>query len=210
MTETLECSTLFVADTVVFGLSDCSVSVWQASSFVASPTVPLSHIATSRDNSNRSVEDTMIAMLSDFVAIRSVSAEPALADECTRAANWLDEELESMGAKTKLVCGAAGCCPMVLGRLEANPEAPTVMFYGHYDVVPVGIEAAWNTDPFTLTGKDGYLYARGVTDNKGPIVATLFAVQQLLAECGEMPVNITFAYEVLNEHACIRSRIFVI
>ena len=54
--------------------------------------------------------------------------------------------------------------------------------YGHYDVMPAGDIAAWRTDPWALTGVNGYLYGRGATDDKGPILATVFAVKELLEE----------------------------
>lgn len=64
--------------------------------------------------------------------------------------------------------------PIILGRIGSNPNNPTVTIYGHYDVVPATVHG-WDTHPFILTGKDGYLYGRGATDDKGPIVATVFA-----------------------------------
>lgn len=62
-----------------------------------------------------------------------------------------------------------------MGRIGSNPKNPTITIYGHYDVVPAHYTDGWETHPFNLTGKDGYLYGRGVTDDKGPIVATVFA-----------------------------------
>lgn len=71
-------------------------------------------------------------------------------------------------------------------------EAITI--YGHYDVVAAAKEDGWDSDPFTMTGRDSYLYGRGVSDDKGPIVATLFALHDLL-HSHSLPLNIVFLYE---------------
>ena len=85
---------------------------------------------------------------------------------------------------------------MVLGRVGSDAAKPTVVVYGHYDVMPAGDRAAWRTDPWALTGINGYLYGRGATDDKGPILATVFAVKELLEE-GKLleHLNVVFLYE---------------
>lgn len=69
--------------------------------------------------------------------------------------------------------------PIVVAKFITNPTSENLLFYGHYDVQPAGQANGWKTNPFVLTGKNGYLYARGVTDNKGPILAMIYAVSQL-------------------------------
>lgn len=67
------------------------------------------------------------------------------------------------------------------GKLEPAEKRKRILFYGHYDVVPANTqEGKWHTDPFKLTGMNGYLYGRGVSDNKGPIIAALYAVADLM------------------------------
>lgn len=66
--------------------------------------------------------------------------------------------------------------PVVFGRLGHNPEHPTVAFYGHYDVQPAE-EPDWRTSPFELCAVDGYLCGRGTSDNKGPVLAFIYAVK---------------------------------
>ena len=86
----------------------------------------------------------------------------------------------SAGFETRLAEGREGKNPIVLGRLGYNPDKPTVAFYGHYDVFPVR-EEQWRTPPFQMCGRDGYLYGRGVTDDKGPLLAMLYAVKDWIS-----------------------------
>lgn len=79
--------------------------------------------------------------------------------------------------------GVSGSNPLVLGRLGGWEEGvPTILLQATYDVQPAGDASAWDSPPFHLTGRDGYLYARGATDNKGPLMAMIFAV----ARCWEL------------------------
>ena len=97
------------------------------------------------------------------------------------------------GFQAQLIEGAPGKNPLVFARLGHDPKLPTVTVYGHYDVFPVK-KAEWSSDPFTLTGKNGYLYGRGTSDDKGPILAILFAAADLQAD-GALPVNLSFVIE---------------
>lgn len=71
---------------------------------------------------------------------------------------------------------------MILGRLGWAPDKPTVTFYGHYDVQPA-LEPDWRTRPFELVAVNEYLYGRGTSDNKGPILAFIFAVREWMESC---------------------------
>ena len=84
------------------------------------------------------------------------------------------------------------------GLSGESRKCPTVTVYGHYDVVSVK-EECWDSPPFQVTGKDGYLYGRGVTDNKGPVLAMMFAVKELIDE-GRLPVHVNFLIE--GEEEC--------
>ena len=128
------------------------------------------------------VEREMERALSAFVRLRTVSADPApeTREDCFRGAKWLAALLESLGAEIKVVRPADDDRnPVVLGRLGRDPTKPTFTFYGHYDVQPAQ-EREWATDPFSVSSVDGYLYGRGTSDNKGPILAFLYAVKELL------------------------------
>ncbi|NXO38533.1 CNDP1 dipeptidase, partial [Locustella ochotensis] len=96
---------------------------------------------------------------------------------------------------------------VILGELGRDPQNPTVCFYGHVDVQPAKKEDGWNTDPYTLTEIDGNLYGRGATDNKGPVLAWINAVETVralklvdfLIFMQAMPVNFKFVIEGMEE-----------
>eukprot|EP00736_Rhodelphis_marinus_P004069 Rmarinus@m.7263 len=140
----------------------------------------------------------IVSMLRDFVAIKSVSTDERMLQECWSAAKYLKRALLGLGASCKMVSGREGMAPVVIARMGMSRAKPTVAFYGHYDVVSPGSLEFWDTDPFTLIGKNGYLYGRGSTDNKGPIAAMIFAVSELLKECrgiAHLPCNVVFIFE---------------
>ncbi|KAL6070205.1 glutamine amidotransferase subunit [Balamuthia mandrillaris] len=143
----------------------------------------------------RSKELTMIETLKNFVAIPTVSSDPSMTVECWKGARFLRQLLRYLGFESRLVQGMEGKNPVVLARTPLSKEQkgsstknygmnqkPTITFYGHYDVVPAKDTDGWISPPFQLTGRDGYLYGRGVTDDKGPILALLFAVKEMLEE----------------------------
>ncbi|KAG6886585.1 hypothetical protein C0992_003273 [Termitomyces sp. T32_za158] len=146
------------------------------------------------------VNDTMTYALSKFISIPSVSSIPSNIEDCRQAAIWLKKCLNQLGAQTSLVSlsryhqldahgtvaqlpTGEGQNPLVLGTFngtKGDKPKPRVLFYGHYDVIPAP-EEGWLSDPFTLTGRNGYLYGRGVTDDKGPIIAIACAAADLLS-----------------------------
>ncbi|KDO34199.1 hypothetical protein SPRG_19041 [Saprolegnia parasitica CBS 223.65] len=89
--------------------------------------------------------------------------------------------LRQLGAECRLVHCGPNINPIVIGKLGNDPTKPTVLICGHYDVQPASMEDGWDSNPFMLTGQNGYLYGRGTTDDKGPIIATLFAIRELIA-----------------------------
>lgn len=92
--------------------------------------------------------------------------------------------------------------PLVLAKFKSpNPQAKTLIFYNHYDTVPADADQVWTEDPFKLSLRDGYMYGRGVDDDKGHIIARLTAVCQYMAEVGALPLNITFMMEGAEESA---------
>lgn len=124
--------------------------------------------------------DVMLYALKKLVSLPTVSDE-AHRESCRQGAHLLKNILSQLGARAEILPGDQGRNPLVLatftGRDTGKPRK-RVLFYGHYDVQPVG-EKDWESDPFTLTGRDGYLYGRGVTDNKGPIMAVACAAAEL-------------------------------
>ncbi len=89
-------------------------------------------------------------------------------------------------------------------NIDSTRKPLDVLFYGHYDVQPAD-QVRWSSPPFQLDGRDGYVYGRGVTDNKGPILATLFAVSELY-EQRKLRCNVCFVIEGEEESGSIGFR----
>ncbi|XP_063240927.1 cytosolic non-specific dipeptidase [Bacillus rossius redtenbacheri] len=149
-----------------------------------------------------------VAALKEAVAIQSVSAWPAKRDEIVRMVQWTEQRLRALGAEVEL-CDvgtqtlAGGevlpLPPVLLGSLGRDPRKKTVCVYGHLDVQPAARQDGWHTDPFTLTELDGKLYGRGSSDDKGPVLGWLHAVEAFQATQQELPVNVKFCLEGMEE-----------
>jgi acetylornithine deacetylase/succinyl-diaminopimelate desuccinylase-like protein len=136
------------------------------------------------------VEQTWVEELREFIAIPSVSADPAHLDDVRRAAEWVRDFVKRAGGEAELV--PMGERDLVIGDIPANAngaEAPTVMIYGHFDVQPPAPLELWESPPFELAERDGWYYARGIADDKGQLF-TLLKAAQLLREQHALPVNI--------------------
>ncbi|KAJ1987042.1 hypothetical protein EDC05_006030 [Coemansia umbellata] len=150
----------------------------------------------------------MLQALGQWIRMRSVSGVPELQHECRRAARFLRDLMRQLGAAdARLIASTPTSNPIVYGRFDATADVPlaerrTVFVYGHYDVMPAGDEKLWRTEPFDLVGRDGYLYGRGVSDDKGPVLATLFAVAEL-AQLGQLPLTVVFCIEGEEEHGSV-------
>ncbi|KAJ7750951.1 hypothetical protein DFH07DRAFT_961172 [Mycena maculata] len=147
--------------------------------------------------------DTLTYALSKFVSIPSVSCNPSHKEDCRQAAIWLKKCLTQLGAKTSLLPTGEGMNPLVLGTFSGatvknKQPKPRLLFYGHYDVISAPSDG-WDSDPFHMAGRNGYLYGRGVTDNKGPILAVACAVAHLLATRA-LAVDVVFLIE--GEEEC--------
>ena len=129
--------------------------------------------------------------LEQYIAIPSVSTQPQHKGDCVKAAAWMARKLASLGAKTKLV--STGGHPLVYGRLVTDNKAPHIVIYGHSDVQPEDPIKLWKTPPFKMTKIGGKLFARGVTDNKGPTLALVIGLQQALKKGAK--VNLSFLIE---------------
>jgi acetylornithine deacetylase/succinyl-diaminopimelate desuccinylase-like protein len=135
-----------------------------------------------------------LQQLIEFVRIPSVSTDPAFQSEIYRAAQWLISNFQSAGLHTELI-EMPGRHPLVYAEwMGAGQSARTVLFYGHYDVQPAIIEDGWDTPPFEPVIKDGFLYARGTTDDKGQLFTHIKAVESCL-RMGNLPVNVKFIIE---------------
>jgi acetylornithine deacetylase/succinyl-diaminopimelate desuccinylase-like protein len=134
--------------------------------------------------------DALVAELAELIAIPSISADPAHADDVGRAAEWVRDAVIRAGGEAELV--PWGERPLVVGEVRASRDAetaPTVLAYGHFDVQPPDPLELWETPPFELHERDGWLVARGVADDKGQLYMVLDAVKALAA-AGELRVNV--------------------
>ncbi|KAF8630926.1 hypothetical protein AX17_005283 [Amanita inopinata Kibby_2008] len=164
---------------LITGGNDENVKAWE----IFPPEDRADNEAVHESSSTKSVPDTMTYALSKFVSIRSVSSDPSHREDCRQAAVWLKKCLAQLGAQTSLLSAGEGKNPLVLATFngtKSDRSNPRLLFYGHYDVIAAPGEG-WETDPYKLTGRNGYLYGRGVTDDKGPIIAVAFAVADLLS-----------------------------
>jgi acetylornithine deacetylase/succinyl-diaminopimelate desuccinylase-like protein len=132
--------------------------------------------------------------LKELVAIPSISTSPEYKEEVARAAEWLAAQLRSLGMDKVQVLPTGGH-PVVYGEwLGAGADKPTVLIYGHYDVQPVDPIELWTSGPFEAVQKDDNLYARGTSDMKGQVVASLKAVESIV-RTGKLPVNLKWLIE---------------
>jgi len=136
-------------------------------------------------NTNR---DRYLEELKQYLAIPSVSALPDHATDVRRCADWTADHMRQIGLQNVRVIDTPGH-PVVYGDWLNAPGAPTVLFYGHYDVQPVDPLDLWTTPPFEATVRDGELFARGATDDKGQLFVHLKAIEAYLTQGGGLPVN---------------------
>ena len=130
--------------------------------------------------------------LFELLRIPSVSANPELTADVVRAAEWVRDFIRAAGGQAELV--ETRTHPLVVGEIRASEnadEAPTVIAYGHFDVQPEAPLELWESPPFEPTVRDGWIYARGVADDKGQLYLLLKAAALLAAE-GALPVNVRF------------------
>ncbi|MFT4177478.1 MAG: dipeptidase [Luteolibacter sp.] len=138
----------------------------------------------------------MTAELEDlfaFLRFPSVSTDSRYADDVRACADWLVGKLGGMGLTVQL--HETSRHPIVVARNAHVPGRKTVLIYGHYDVQPVDPLELWTSSPFDPQIRDGKIWARGATDNKGQMLAHVLGVEKTLKEEGELPVNLIFLFE---------------
>ena len=135
--------------------------------------------------------DHHLQELEAFLRIPSVSGDPQHGADIRAAAAWVADQLTPFGGHVVETAGH----PVVLGGWDGRPGAPTILVYGHYDVQPPGDERAWRSPPFHPTLRDGRLYARGATDDKGPMYVPLAVARAYLLQTGSLPLNVRFLFE---------------
>ena len=131
--------------------------------------------------------------LCEWLRMASVSTDPAFEPEIQKAASWLADKFKGIGLATEIIptCGH----PIVYAESPAIEGAPTVLVYGHYDVQPPDPLELWDTPPFEPTERNGNVYARGATDDKGQMMTHLFSCEAWMKVGGGLPVNVKFLIE---------------
>jgi acetylornithine deacetylase/succinyl-diaminopimelate desuccinylase-like protein len=133
--------------------------------------------------------------LKALVRIPSVSTDPDRKEAVLKAANWLADNMRSVGIENVEVMPTGGH-PVVYGEwLHAGADAPTLLIYGHYDVQPAEMADGWTSEPFEPVVRDGKLYARGSSDDKGQMFAHIKAFESVMKTEGRLPINIKYLIE---------------
>ena len=132
--------------------------------------------------------------LKAFLAIPSISALPQHAGDVKRCADWCADEMRRIGMQNVKLVETPGH-PVVYGDWLGAPGAPTILFYGHYDVQPVDPLELWQSPPFEATIRDGEIYARGSADDKGQVFMHFKAIEAHLKQNGKLPVNMKIILE---------------
>ncbi|HEX8280089.1 MAG TPA: dipeptidase [Chthoniobacterales bacterium] len=128
-----------------------------------------------------------------FLRFPSVSTDESYRENVAECAHWLVEKLTAIGLEAKLMPTPGH--PVVWAKNKHQAGRKTVMIYGHYDVQPPDPLELWDSPPFDPVLKDGYVFARGATDNKGQILAHILGIQETIEKDGELPVNLHLIIE---------------
>lgn len=149
------------------------------------------HELTSKVEANR---NRYLQELKEFLAIESISSQKTHEAEMRRCAQWIVAHLQSIGMRDAQIFETPGH-PVVYAEWTGAPGAPTVLFYGHYDVQPVDPVNLWTSPPFEATIRGEYLYARGSADDKGQVFIHFKAIEAYLKTVGTLPINIKMIIE---------------
>ncbi len=128
-----------------------------------------------------------------FLKIPSVSTYSANSKDVRRAAEWVLNHLKRLGFQSNIHQTAGH--PLVFGQHCKREGAPTLLIYGHYDVQPPEPLEDWHSPPFQPRIHDGYVYARGATDDKGQFFTYLKAIEAILAVEAQLPINVKLLVE---------------
>ena len=145
------------------------------------------------DNRSRFLKE-----LFDFLRIPSISALPEHADDVRLAGQWVADRLRRAGAENVQVMPTGGH-PVVYGDWLHAPGKPTVLIYGHFDTQPTDPEELWENPPFEPLLKEGRIYARGASDDKGNMLSPILALEALLNTEERLPLNVKFFFEGQEE-----------
>src|SRR6058998_2606230 len=139
------------------------------------------------------MRDNYLEEYYSFLRFPSVSTDDQYKEKLQECARWLVKKLTSIGLETDLVPTKGH--PIVWARNKHQPGRRTVLIYGHYDVQPPDPLDLWESPPFEPVLKDGFVFARGATDNKGQILSHILGVQESIENERELPVNLHLVIE---------------
>ena len=138
-------------------------------------------------------EDKALKELIKFLSFPSVSAKSEHKKDLKSCAIWLKEHLSDVGFKAKVY--PTGGHPVVYAEYMVDKNLPTVLYYGHYDVQPPEPLELWISSPFKANLRDGYIYARGATDDKGQTWCHIKGLEAIIKTTGTLPINVKFLIE---------------
>jgi acetylornithine deacetylase/succinyl-diaminopimelate desuccinylase-like protein len=147
------------------------------------------------DATDRYIDEHLQAFRSDFdhlISIPSISTDPSHEGDVRRAAEWVAARMERAGLEAAVVETEGH--PLVMGRHEAGPDAPTLLVYAHYDVQPADPLDEWTSPPFQATEVGDRLVGRGTADDKAQVILQIAAAEAALAT-GGLPVNLILLFE---------------
>ena len=133
--------------------------------------------------------DRYVDELKQFLAIPSISALPQHQADVRRTAEWSADHMKGIGLENVRLDETPGN-PIVYGDWLNAPGAPTILFYGHYDVQPVDPIDLWESPPFEATIRENEIYARGAADDKGQVFMHFKAIEAHMKQSGRLPLNI--------------------
>jgi acetylornithine deacetylase/succinyl-diaminopimelate desuccinylase-like protein len=140
-----------------------------------------------------SMRENYLEEFYSFLRFPSVSTDDQYKEKLEDCADWLVKKLSSIGLQVQVVPTRGH--PIVWARNKHQPGRKTVLIYGHYDVQPADPLELWDSPPFEPVLKDGYVFARGATDNKGQILSHIVGIQETIEQNGDLPVNLHLVIE---------------
>src|SRR5229473_8214721 len=139
------------------------------------------------------MRDNYLEDFYSFLRFPSVSTDAKFSGKVKDCAQWLSQKLQAIDLETQLVPTAGH--PVVWAKNKHQPGRRNVMIYGHYDVQPPDPLELWDSPPFEPVLKNGYVFARGATDNKGQILSHIIGIEEALQKEGDLPVNVDLVIE---------------
>jgi len=143
-------------------------------------------------------KDRFLNELLDFIRIPSISSLPDHGEHVQQAAEWVEARLRAAGMNSVRIMPTDGH-PVVYGDWLHDPNKPTVLIYGHFDTQPVDPLDLWDNPPFEPVIKEGRIYARGASDDKGNLFIPILVAEAMLKTTATLPVNLKFLFEGQEE-----------